>query len=226
MAVPDMVAKGDERVSLLEVVAPLELLDVFVEKMRFDAPTIAKPIFEDAPQPIDGIGVDTALLPLDDGVLSILVCLMVHIAVMEPKVFRNTLVDPGPISIEKGPLFDVARAKNGEAIHSAGRTEASVPEGTFFDLIILFEDHKTPPGHNTPNIALDDLFVASGAFLFAPNFSLIGLHLLPATAKDNPSSLFCRRTHCRRRDAHAAMVGHAKSSIFSIVFAGTSWAQK
>ena len=53
---------------MLQILAPLEFLDVLEEVLGLDTTTISDPIFEYSPPPINGVRVDPALFALDVGI--------------------------------------------------------------------------------------------------------------------------------------------------------------
>ena len=87
ISVSNMLAQGDERDSLLQILAPLELLEVLEDVLRTDTTTIPDPIFEYSPPPINGVGVDPSLFALEIGILGKLVLLVVHVVMTEPQIF-------------------------------------------------------------------------------------------------------------------------------------------
>ena len=97
---------------MLQILAPLEFLDVLEEVLGLDTTTISDPIFEYSPPPINGVRVDPALFALDVGIFGKLVLLVVHIVMTEAKILGNLLIHTGTISKENGALFDVHGAKN------------------------------------------------------------------------------------------------------------------
>ena len=74
---------------MLQILAPLEFLDVLEEVLGLDATTISDPIFEYSPPPINGVRVDPALFALDVGIFGKLVLLVVHIVMTEAKILRD-----------------------------------------------------------------------------------------------------------------------------------------
>ena len=87
ISVSNMLTQGDERVTLLQILAPLELLEVLEEVLRIDTTTIPDPIFEYSLPPIHGVGVDPSLFALDIGIFGKLVLLVVHVVMTEPQIF-------------------------------------------------------------------------------------------------------------------------------------------
>ena len=61
---------------MLQILAPLEFLDVLEEVLGLDTTTISDPIFEYSPPPINGVRVDPALFALDVGIFGKLVLLV------------------------------------------------------------------------------------------------------------------------------------------------------
>ena len=90
---------------MLQILAPLEFLDVLEEVLGLDTTTISDPIFEYSPPPINGVRVDPALFALDVGIFGKLVLLVVHIVMTEAKILGNLLIHTGTISKENGALF-------------------------------------------------------------------------------------------------------------------------
>ena len=76
---------------MLQILAPLEFLDVLEEVLGLDTTTISDPIFEYSPPPINGVRVDPALFALDVGIFGKLVLLVVHIVMTEAKILGNLM---------------------------------------------------------------------------------------------------------------------------------------
>ena len=74
---------------MLQILAPLEFLDVLEEVLGLDTTTISDPIFEYSSPPINGVRVDPALFALDVGIFGKLVLLVVHIVMTEAKILGN-----------------------------------------------------------------------------------------------------------------------------------------
>ena len=77
---------------MLQILAPLEFLDVLEEVLGLDTTTISDPIFEYSPPPINGVRVDPALFALDVGIFGKLVLLVVHIVMTEAKILGNLCI--------------------------------------------------------------------------------------------------------------------------------------
>ena len=150
ISISNMLAKGDERVTILQILPPLELLEVLEEVVGLDATTIPGPIFEYSPSPINCVRVDPASFALDVGILGKLTLLVVHVVMTKPQVFGDLLVHTGAIRIENGAPFDVLGSKNTQPIISTRRPKSPLPIRALFDLIVVFEDQKAAPLHRPP----------------------------------------------------------------------------